>query len=53
MEATDGTIVEIEGHEVIMAGSNNYLGLTNDQRTIEAAQAALKSMVQVVRVLDI
>ncbi|MBO6620365.1 MAG: aminotransferase class I/II-fold pyridoxal phosphate-dependent enzyme [Balneola sp.] len=42
LEATDGTIVEIEGHEVIMAGSNNYLGLTNDKRTIEAAQAALK-----------
>ncbi|MCG8372365.1 MAG: aminotransferase class I/II-fold pyridoxal phosphate-dependent enzyme [Balneolales bacterium] len=41
LEATDGTIVEIEGHEVIMAGSNNYLGLTNDPRTIEAAQAAL------------
>lgn len=41
LEATDGTIVEIEGREVIMAGSNNYLGLTNDQRTIEAAQAAL------------
>ncbi len=41
LEATDGTIVEIEGHEVIMAGSNNYLGLTNDSRTIEAAQAAL------------
>lgn len=42
LEATDGTIVEIEGQEVIMAGSNNYLGLTNDSRTIEAAQAALK-----------
>ncbi|MEP2448278.1 MAG: aminotransferase class I/II-fold pyridoxal phosphate-dependent enzyme [Balneola sp.] len=41
LEATDGTIVEIEGHEVIMAGSNNYLGLTNDKRTIEAAQQAL------------
>ncbi|MTI88879.1 MAG: aminotransferase class I/II-fold pyridoxal phosphate-dependent enzyme [Balneolaceae bacterium] len=41
LEATDGTIVEIEGHEVIMAGSNNYLGLTNDQRTITAAQEAL------------
>ncbi|HCD51126.1 MAG TPA: 8-amino-7-oxononanoate synthase [Balneolaceae bacterium] len=41
LEATDGTIVEIEGHEVIMAGSNNYLGLTNDPRTIEAAQNAL------------
>ncbi|WP_421774063.1 aminotransferase class I/II-fold pyridoxal phosphate-dependent enzyme [Gracilimonas sp.] len=42
LEATDGTIVEIEGREVIMAGSNNYLGLTNDQRTIKAAQDALK-----------
>ena len=41
LETTDGTIVEIEGHEVIMAGSNNYLGLTNDPRTIEAAQNAL------------
>jgi len=41
LEATDGTIVEIEGHEVIMAGSNNYLGLTNDPRTIEAATQAL------------
>jgi len=41
LEATDGTIVEIEGHEVIMAGSNNYLGLTNDPRTIKAAQDAL------------
>ncbi len=42
LEATDGTIVEIEGRKVIMAGSNNYLGLTNDQRTIKAAQDALK-----------
>lgn len=41
LEATDGTVVEIEGRRVIMAGSNNYLGLTNDQRTIKAAQEAL------------
>lgn len=41
LEATDGTIVEIEGRKVIMAGSNNYLGLTNDPRTIKAAQEAL------------
>ena len=41
LQATDGTIVEIEGREVIMAGSNNYLGLTNDERTIEAAKAAI------------
>lgn len=38
LQATDGTIVNIEGRDVIMAGSNNYLGLTNDPRTIEAAQ---------------
>lgn len=41
LEATDGTVVEIEGKKVIMAGSNNYLGLTNDPRTIKAAQDAL------------
>ncbi|MEX0994886.1 MAG: 8-amino-7-oxononanoate synthase, partial [Balneolaceae bacterium] len=38
LQATDGTVVKIEGRDVIMAGSNNYLGLTNDPRTIKAAQ---------------
>ena len=38
LQATNGTVVNIEGRDVIMAGSNNYLGLTNDPRTIEAAQ---------------
>ncbi|MDX1672877.1 MAG: aminotransferase class I/II-fold pyridoxal phosphate-dependent enzyme [Balneolaceae bacterium] len=38
LQATDGTVVTIEGREVIMAGSNNYLGLTNDPRVIEAAR---------------
>jgi 8-amino-7-oxononanoate synthase len=38
LQATDGTTVKIEGRDVIMAGSNNYLGLTNDPRTIKAAQ---------------
>lgn len=42
LEATDGTVVEIEGQEVIMAGSNNYLGLTNDPRTMQAAIDAIK-----------
>ncbi len=42
LQATDGTIVNIEGREVIMAGSNNYLGLTNDPRTIEAAQRVIE-----------
>lgn len=43
LQATDGTTVQIEGREVIMAGSNNYLGLTNDPRTIEAAQNVIKT----------
>ncbi len=43
LQATDGTTVNIEGRDVIMAGSNNYLGLTNDPRTIEAAQKVIKS----------
>ncbi len=41
LQATDGNTVQIEGREVIMAGSNNYLGLTNDPRTIEAAKNVL------------
>lgn len=41
LTATDGTVVKIEGREVIMAGSNNYLGLTNDSRVLEAARAAI------------
>lgn len=41
LTATDGNVVTIEGHEVIMAGSNNYLGLTNDPRVIEAAKGAI------------
>ncbi|MDZ7658499.1 aminotransferase class I/II-fold pyridoxal phosphate-dependent enzyme [Fodinibius sp.] len=42
LQATDGTTVQIDGREVIMAGSNNYLGLTNDPRVIEAATEVLK-----------
>jgi 8-amino-7-oxononanoate synthase len=36
----DGTHVTIEGRDVVMAGSNNYLGLTHDPRVVEAAQRA-------------
>jgi len=43
LQATDGTTVQIEGREVIMAGSNNYLGLTNDPRVIEAAQDVIST----------
>lgn len=42
LQATDGTTVQIDGREVIMAGSNNYLGLTNDPRVIEAACDVIK-----------
>ena len=43
LQATDGTTVQIEGREVIMAGSNNYLGLTNDPRVIKAAQDVIRT----------
>lgn len=36
-----GTEVEMEGHRVLMFGSNAYTGLTGDQRVIDAAKAAL------------
>ncbi|HYW34853.1 MAG TPA: aminotransferase class I/II-fold pyridoxal phosphate-dependent enzyme [Balneolaceae bacterium] len=42
LQATDGTTVRIEGREVVMAGSNNYLGLTNDPRVIKAAQDVME-----------
>jgi 8-amino-7-oxononanoate synthase len=41
LQDTNGETVRIEGRDVIMAGSNNYLGLTNDPRTIEAAKNVL------------
>jgi 8-amino-7-oxononanoate synthase len=34
-------VVNIEGHRTIMLGSNNYMGLTSDERVIEAGVAAL------------
>lgn len=37
-----GTKVIIEGRELIMAGSNNYLGLAGDRRMIDASIKALK-----------
>lgn len=35
------TEVEMEGHKVLMFGSNAYTGLTNDQRILDAAKAAI------------
>ncbi len=41
IQRNEGTRAIIDGHEVIMAGSNNYLGLTSDPRVQEAARAAI------------
>ena len=42
VEQSDATEVMVEGVSRIMVGSNNYLGLTNDPRVLEAASAALR-----------
>jgi len=36
-----GPVVEMEGRETLMLGSNNYLGLTGDERVKQAARDAL------------
>lgn len=41
LEGPAGPVVEMEGAERVMLGSNNYLGLTGDERVIGAARAAL------------
>jgi 8-amino-7-oxononanoate synthase len=38
-----GPVVEMEGRETIMLGSNNYLGLTADERVKQAARDALET----------
>ena len=38
-----GPIVEMEGRETVMLGSNNYLGLTGDERVKRAAREALET----------
>lgn len=42
IEENEGPVVKIEGREVIMAGSNNYHGLTTHPKVIEAARKALE-----------
>jgi 8-amino-7-oxononanoate synthase len=42
IERNEGTRAIIQGREVIMAGSNNYLGLTSDPRVKEAAIQAIR-----------
>ncbi len=41
IEVSEGTRARIDGREVIMAGSNNYLGLTGHPKVVAAAQAAI------------
>ncbi len=41
IESAQENTVRIDGREVIMLGSNNYLGLTNHPRVKEAAKAAI------------
>jgi 8-amino-7-oxononanoate synthase len=41
IERNDGSTAVMNGEEVVMAGSNNYLGLTSDPRVKEAAREAV------------
>src|ERR1700755_2198512 len=41
LEGPAGPVVEMEGAERVMLGSNNYLGLTGDERVKDAARRAL------------
>ena len=41
LQTPQDTEVVIDGKRIIMIGSNNYMGLTNDPRTIQAAKDAL------------
>jgi 8-amino-7-oxononanoate synthase len=42
LDSEAGPVVEMEGRETIMLGSNNYLGLTGDPRVKDAAREALE-----------
>lgn len=42
IESKQGTEVEMEGHNVLMFGSNAYTGLTGDERVIEAGIKAMR-----------
>jgi 8-amino-7-oxononanoate synthase len=42
LESEAGPVVEMEGRETVMLGSNNYLGLTGDPRVKTAARDALE-----------
>ena len=42
VEAEPGPVARMEGHDRITLGSNNYLGLTGDERVKQAARQALE-----------
>ena len=42
IDENHSTDVEIDGHQLVMVGSNNYLGLVQDPRVKEAAIAAIR-----------
>src|SRR5205809_94393 len=43
LQNSEGTTAIFNGHEVIMIGSNNYLGLTTHPKVRQAAQDAIKT----------
>src|SRR5258708_8784991 len=43
LQNSEGTTAIFEGHEVIMIGSNNYLGLTTHPKVRQAAIDAIKT----------
>jgi len=42
IEENEGPVVQIEGRKIIMAGSNNYLGLTAHPKVVQAAVKAVE-----------
>ena len=41
LQTAQDTEVMMDGRRIIMLGSNNYMGLTNDKRTAAAAKKAI------------